>query len=180
MKPIFLIGYMATGKTTLGHALAARTGMRFVDLDDEVEHMAGVTIGEIFELHGQEAFRVMEREALCRLAGCRDVIVACGGGTPCYFDNMDVMNAAGITVWLSASPDRLMRRLVEGKASRPLIAELSDDGIAALVDRHIRERSPWYARAAERFDSSLLETPAEIESTCRRFIENIIDKKSDD
>lgn len=171
---------MATGKTTLGNALAGRTGLKFVDLDMELEREAGATVSEIFACRGQEGFRALERDVLKRVAACSDVIVACGGGTPCYFDNMEVMNAAGVTVWLSVSSDRLLRRLAEGKASRPLIASLSDDEIADLVERHIREREPWYARAAERFDSSLLETPAEVDCTCRRFIEKIIDKITDD
>jgi len=178
MKPIFLIGYMAVGKTTLGRALADRLGLRFIDLDEAVEQRAGMTVSEIFASGGQDGFRVMERDALREVAMCGDSIVACGGGTPCYYDNMALMNGAGTTVWLSASDDRLVSRLVEGRASRPIIAGLPDSEIVALARRQMAVREPYYSRSACRFDSSFLETPEEIEATCRKFIKQIISHKN--
>lgn len=174
MEPIFLIGYMAVGKTTLGRALADRLGLRFIDLDDTVEQHAGMTVGEIFATGGQDEFRVIERDALREVAVGGDSIVACGGGTPCYYDNMALMNGAGTTVWLYASDDRLVSRLVDGRASRPIIAGLSESEIVALARRQMASREPYYSCSAYRFDSSFLETPEEIEATCRKFIKQII------
>lgn len=174
MKPIFLIGYMASGKSTLGRALAARHGVEFIDLDEWIEGEAGLTVREIFDSEGEEGFRSREREALLTLAlhassSQAPVVIACGGGTPCFGDNMAMMNRTGLTILLSASRDRLMNRLREGRASRPLIASLSDEEIEAFADAQLESRSPFYSLAHARFDSSLLENTDEIEATVNEF-----------
>ncbi len=177
MKPIFLIGYMCSGKTTLGRALAVRTGLPFVDLDDLIEERAGCPVKEIFATKGEKAFREMEREALATAATLPDgAIIACGGGTPCYGDNMEFMNGRGLTVHLVVSDnDRLLTRLREGKAKRPLIAHLSDGEIESFITGQMASRRPYYTRAAEEFDSSRLENEAEVEETVSMFISKFID-----
>ena len=107
MKAIFLIGYMGSGKSTLGKALAQRCDIRFIDLDDYIEERAGKKIREIFAEDGEAAFRDLERRMLLEVSDMDNVLVACGGGTPCFGDNMELMNSRGITVLLQTSHERL-------------------------------------------------------------------------
>ncbi|MCM1406525.1 MAG: shikimate kinase, partial [[Clostridium] fimetarium] len=110
--PVYLIGFMGSGKTTLGRALAAANpALRYVDLDEEVERRAGMSVREIFARHGERRFRQLESEALRDFASERNLIVGCGGGTPCQPGNMGFMNARGLTVLLRASDEALLRRL---------------------------------------------------------------------
>ncbi|MDE6557045.1 MAG: shikimate kinase [Duncaniella sp.] len=181
MKPIFIIGYMASGKSTLGRALADRFGIDFVDLDEWIESDAGMTVSGIFAAEGEEGFRRREREALMTLAtGAAENrvgrVIACGGGTPCFGDNMEVMNACGLTVWLKPSRERLMNRLREGRSTRPLIASLSDDELEAFADTQLGLRASSYGRATETFDSSMLENEAEIEATSQRFYNRFLSR----
>ena len=98
-RQIFLIGFMGAGKTTLGRALEARLpGWRYIDLDEEIERGAGMSVPKIFALYGEKQFRRMERRALEGVLDRSRVIVGCGGGTPCFFDNMELMNRSGMTV----------------------------------------------------------------------------------
>jgi len=172
-KTIFLIGYMGCGKTTLGQAVARRTGVPFTDLDEYVEAKAGMSISEIFALRGEAAFRQMEREALEELAsppGTGAAIVACGGGTPCFGDNMELMNRLGTTVHLTASHARLLERLAVARAHRPLIASLSDDELGRFIAEKYAERLPWYSQAAVEFDADRLDDAGQVEETSRKFI----------
>ena len=100
MKRIFLIGYMGAGKTTVGKVLAERLGLSFIDLDFYVEGRFHKTIPQLFAERGEAGFRELERRMLREVAEFEDVLVSCGGGTPCFFDNMDFMNRAGQTVYL--------------------------------------------------------------------------------
>lgn len=168
---IFLIGYMGCGKTTLGRALAERCAVEFTDLDDYIEARAGMSIPEIFARQGEGAFRQLERAALEAMAdggGWR--VVACGGGTPCFGDNMALMAGIGTTVFLDPPPERLIERLAAARSGRPLIAALSDDELPPFVEAQLAKRLPHYSQAAERFDSSRLEDELQIEATCREFI----------
>jgi len=109
MKPVFLIGYMGCGKTTLGEPLARHMGLQFVDLDDYIERKYSMSAKEIFNTLGEPAFRRIESEALAKVAtDARNVVVACGGGTPLVPANMELMNRLGITVWLQASVERIV------------------------------------------------------------------------
>ncbi len=174
MKPIFLIGYMGTGKSTLGHAVSGLTGIRFVDMDDLIEERAGMSVREIFSSRGEDEFRRLERDTLIELASQEDVIIACGGGTPCFNDNMELMNGSGVTVWLQAPIEVLHRRLVEGRNKRPLIAGMKDDELYRYIIGALRSREIFYASATDRFDSCRLETAEEINETASRFINQFI------
>ena len=171
MKPIFLIGYMGCGKTTLGEVLARQMGLRYIDLDEFIEQRQGMTITEIFDEMGENRFRELETECLGEVAAMTDVIVGCGGGTPCHGDNMDLMNQAGITVWLTTSPERLTARLLlpNQKAKRPKVASLPDDAVLFLVERELQARTPYYAQALLQFDSTDIETAEATERTARRL-----------
>jgi shikimate kinase / 3-dehydroquinate synthase len=121
-SPVFLIGFMATGKSTVGRLAAERLGRRFVDLDDVIEERAGRRIGEIFRQEGEEGFRRREAQALAVVAGEPDAVVACGGGAPCFGDNLERMRGAGIVVALRASLAEILRRAaLPGEPERPLL-----------------------------------------------------------
>lgn len=168
-KPIFLLGFMGAGKTTLGQAVHTSTGIPFVDLDQAIEQRMGMSVRDIFDKMGEAQFRSLEREAL-RDSAQAPGLVACGGGTPCQPGNMELMNSIGTTVWLRADKDVLVRRLRIAAAQRPLIATLSDDELAMFVDETLRLRTPNYACAAHIFDSSQLETPLQVDTAVRHFI----------
>lgn len=170
--PLYLIGFMACGKTTLGEALAARMPVcRFVDLDDAVEDMAHATIPEIFAHDGEAAFRALESEALRKFSE-PGAIIACGGGTPCQGGNMDFMLATGTVAWLVADDDVTIRRLRLARGQRPLVDKLLDDSdalrqqIAALKAK----REPHYSRAHFTFDSNRLEDEEQIADSVEKFM----------
>jgi shikimate kinase len=142
--PIFLIGFMASGKTTVGRLLAERLDWTFVDLDKVIEEGAGTTVAEIFAAEGEDGFRKRETAALKEVARRRKTVVASGGGAPCRDENIEVMLAAGRVFWLEVSAEDAVARA--GKASgRPLLDEAADPVAAArkLLDA----RRPFYARA---------------------------------
>lgn len=172
---------MASGKTTLGRALADATGRRFVDLDEYITERQGQSVSEIFSTRGEDAFREMEREALSAVVACTDtpMIVACGGGTPCFGDNMERMSAAGTTVWLDAPVEVLLRRLRLERSARPLVAPLDGGGeLERFVSENLERRRPYYSKAAYCFDSSWLESEQEIAESVSRFLE-LIDKSAE-
>ncbi len=169
---------MAAGKSTLGRALAAsRPGLRFIDLDSEVEAAAGRSIAEIFAVEGEEAFRRLESEALRRVAA-PDTVIACGGGTPCQAANMDFMLEAGEVIWLRADIDITVRRLLEAEeGSRPLVDRFrsSPEMLRAEALRMQADRAPHYSRATAIFDSSRLDTAEEIAGSVALFLNRFID-----
>lgn len=169
MKPIFLIGYMGSGKTTLGRALAKATGLGFIDLDLRIESRFRRSVGQLFAELGEAGFRALERDMLAEVADFSDVIVACGGGTPCFHDNMDLMNAAGLTVRLVASEPVLLRRLMAGQAKRPLLAGKSPDELRRFIAASLAEREPHYSRARASFGSDRLESKEQVADSVSRF-----------
>ena len=171
MKPVFLIGYMGCGKTTLGEVLARQMHLRFIDLDEFIEQRCSMSVVEIFDNRGEAFFREMETDALQEVAAMADVIVSCGGGTPCQGDNMAIMNASGITVWLTTSPERITARLLlpEQKCKRPKINTLPPDEVLPLVRAELKARYPHYSQAQLQFDSTDIETAEATERTARRL-----------
>lgn len=170
MQPIFLIGYMAVGKTTFGRALASRLGLEFIDLDFYIEQRFHSTVKEIFASRGEAAFREMESQMLREVGEMTGVVVSCGGGTPCFGSNMDYMNSHGLTVRLTASEDCLVRRLTRKRWKRPLIADKTEDEIRLFIREHQAQREPWYCQASETLESDELENAPEISSTLSVFL----------
>lgn len=162
---------MASGKSTLASALARECALAFVDLDDTVEAAAGVSIPEIFRTQGEEVFRSVEASALRRVAE-PGAVIACGGGTPCFGDNLDFMLSAGTVVCLRASVDTIMRRLLEApQGKRPLIDAYRDD-TGALRERIVHmlaAREPFYSRAHADFDANRLDTADQIADSIALF-----------
>ena len=167
---LYIVGYMASGKTTFGRALAARTGWQFIDLDEETARREGMDAASIIRERGEASFRAAERETLKSTASMKRVIVACGGGTPCHRDNMEFMTLHGITLWLVASPDKITERLLQEPGTRPLIDEVSAAELPAFVASHLRKRQPHYCKAQLRLDAGQLETEEMIRQTVDRFL----------
>lgn len=175
MQPIFLIGYMGCGKTTLGKALGKVLGREFIDLDTYIERRFHATVRQIFAQRGEDGFRDVERRMLHEVADFEDVIVACGGGTPCYFDNMDHMLSRGVTVYLTVPPERIALRLAlpGSRAKRPLIAGKSDEELLAFVVEALAKREPFYSRAQLTFCSERIENAEETMATAHILAEII-------
>ena len=115
MANIYLIGYMGSGKSTAGEQLASKLNYQFIDLDKLIVSEYGQTIPQIFAEKGEASFRAMENNLLKKVIQKSNTVVSCGGGTPCYYDNIDLMNNTGITVYLKMSVDALASRLKQGK-----------------------------------------------------------------
>lgn len=168
---------MASGKTTLGRALAgAVEGLRFIDLDEAIETEAGCSVAEIFATRGEEAFRAMEADVLRRCAA-DGAVIACGGGTPCRRENMDFMLARGTVVRLEASAEVTVRRLTEaGRGKRPLVDEFIGNpaGLMEKVRAMMDARAVHYGRAPFSFDSDRLEDEAQIAEAVVRFSERFL------
>lgn len=145
--PVFLIGYMGCGKSSIGRRVAARTGMRFIDMDSEIESRTGMTVQEFFACRGEEAFREEEREVLGTLVREEDAIIATGGGSPCFFDNMESMNRTGTTIYLNMPAAKLAARLETGKHKRPLLKDKSHEELERFIEKGIKAREPFYSQA---------------------------------
>lgn len=169
MKRIFLIGYMGAGKTTMGKSLAQVMGLEFIDLDNWIEARQHKTIKEIFAEVGEEGFRKLERAGLEEVSTYENVILSLGGGTPCFFDNMEVVNRAGTSVYLKPSEEVLLKRLIKGKHKRPLLAEKSDDEILQVIREQLAWREPYYLKANITFEASHLENKADIIHNAERL-----------
>ncbi len=160
---IFLIGYMGCGKSTLGRRLAADMGIQFIDMDSYIEERNYKTVPQIFAEEGEAEFRKKERKALEELTEFTDVVIATGGGAPCFFDNMELMNQSGVTVFLNIDPTILAGRLLKSKTERPLIKGKSREELIAFIHESLQKRSPFYEKAALQITKPDVETDTVIE-----------------
>ena len=147
MAKIFLTGYMASGKSSTGEKLANQLNYEFIDLDKFVEQEYKMTIPEIFSSKGEKEFRAMEHNALKKVIEKENTVIACGGGTPCYYNNMDLMNNNGTTVYLKLSVDSLVNRLMTAKEKRPLILNKDEKQLREFVNRQLEKREDVYHQA---------------------------------
>ncbi len=144
---IYLIGFMGSGKSTLGKELASRLGCSFLDLDQFIELSCRKSVPEIFRDEGELSFREKERACLGQIAEKDHVVVATGGGAPCFFDNMEFMNRTGCCVFLDVQTGELARRLTNEKADRPLIRGKGPDELVRFIGAMMAERRPYYEKA---------------------------------
>ena len=144
---IYFIGYMGSGKTTLGKELAAQLHYRFMDLDKQIEKKTQKTITTIFSTQGEDKFRVIEKQELHATKMLRNIVIATGGGTPCSFDNMNWMNEHGTTIYLEVSAGVLFYRLVKEKEKRPLLKDLTDVELMEQIVIHLTTRESFYKNA---------------------------------
>jgi shikimate kinase len=144
---IFLIGYMGSGKTTLGKRLAARLGYEFIDLDHAFEEKWGTTIARYFSQYGEDNFRIRESELLKETHYPPRAVISTGGGLPCFFDNMAWMNAHGQTVYIKLNAKVLAGRLENSREERPLLRQKHGDDLVTFIEEKLTEREPFYSQA---------------------------------
>ena len=171
MIRIFLIGYMGAGKTTLGKAFARAMGLTFVDLDWYIEERYHKTVSQIFAERGEDGFRELEKRMLHEASDFENVVISVGGGTPCFFDNMDYMNQMGETVFLDVDNQVLFRRLKVAKQQRPLLANKTDEELMAFIQEALEKRLPHYTKAKHVFNGELLENRYQIQQSVERLKE---------
>ncbi len=157
MRRIIFLGYMGSGKTTIGNALSKDLGIPFYDLDWYIESRMRKSVKQLFESVGEEGFRKIEHNMLHEVAEFENVIISCGGGTPCFFDNIDYLNRQGDTVYLKATPEVLFRHLKMGKTVRPLLLDKTPEEVQTFIGEQLRAREPYYARAKYTLDVSLMD-----------------------
>lgn len=162
MKRVFLIGYMGSGKTTVGKMLAKSLALSFIDLDDFIQNKYRKTIADIFAELGEEEFRKIESRALREVSEIEDVVISTGGGAPCFFDNMKVMNNAGITLYIEVRPEELATRLLASKTVRPLIVGKSKDELIPFISKHLSQRERYYRSAQIIYQSERMTTKEDI------------------
>ncbi|EKU90731.1 shikimate kinase [Bacteroides oleiciplenus YIT 12058] len=160
---------MGAGKTTLGKAFARELGVPFIDLDWYIEERFHKSIRELFIERGEASFRELERTMLHEVAEFEDVIISTGGGTPCFFDNMEYMNGCGQTVFLDVHPDVLFRRLRVATQQRPILQGKTDEDLRAFIVEALEKRAPHYGKASYRFDAGLLESRRQISESVQKL-----------
>lgn len=165
MIRIILIGFMGAGKTTVGKALAAELGVPFYDLDWFITTRYRRSVSEIFAERGEEGFRDLERRMLHETAEFEDIVLSCGGGTPCFFDNMEYMNSLADTIYLKATPEVLQYHLTLGKGIRPLLLEKSPEQALDFIREQLAEREHYYLQAQHVIDVNRMDNFEKI-ATC--------------
>jgi shikimate kinase len=144
---VYIIGFMGSGKSTAGRKLAMSLGWTFVDLDRKIEEVAGKTIPQIFSDDGEEKFRELETSVLQSLKTEVKTIISTGGGTPCHGDNMQIMLATGLTIYLKMTPEQLTSRLLESTGQRPLLKNIPDNKLNEFISKKLASREKWYNKA---------------------------------
>lgn len=149
---IFLVGYMGVGKTTIGKKLAARLNLNFIDLDHFIAEREHQKVAQIIENKGEGFFRILEKKYLEEVCDFENILVSTGGGTPCFFQNMDAINANGRSIFLKLDEKSLINRLLNSRDSRPLLAGKDQEELTTFVKSHLKERLPYYERAHLQFE----------------------------
>lgn len=148
MNRVFLTGYMGSGKSAMGKLLASNLGLSFIDLDNYIEGKFHKTIAQIFKSDGEDSFREKEKICLREVGEFENVVVATGGGAPCFFDNMEYINKQGISIYLKLSPEQLVERLQKGRNGvRPLISGKSPEELKQFITQTLSYRSQFYEMA---------------------------------
>lgn len=164
MKRVYLMGYMGAGKTTVGRVLEKHTGLSFIDLDYYIEGRFLKTIGQIFAEKGEAAFREIERRMLHEVSAFEDVIISTGGGTPCFFDNMEFMNASGMTIYLKVSVEELAKRLETCKHTRPVLQGRSGEELKRFISESLQKRETYYNQSSVIFEAEKMWTESDVEA----------------
>jgi len=147
MNRIFLIGFTGSGKSSIGKKLSNLLHFDFFDTDTEIERISGRSILQIFDEEGEIFFREKERTLIAELSQKDNIVVSTGGGTPCFFDNMQRMNQTGLTIYLHASPNVLKQRITNQKHQKPLLKTVPDEQLTPHITQLLRQREPFYQQA---------------------------------
>ena len=153
MRPIFLVGYMGSGKSTVGKMLSSRLGYQLIDIDTFIENRFHKTIAQLFAERGENGFRDLEHLLLEEVCGFEDTVIATGGGAACFHDNMDLMNRSGLTVYLRVPVNILVERLKHGRSQRPLVSQKSDEELLSFIEGMLQTCDPFYSQAQMIVDS---------------------------
>ena len=171
MKRIIIIGYMGAGKTTVGKCLAKELNMDFYDLDWYIESRMRKTVKQIFDEYGEDGFRKIEHNMLHEVAEFENVIISCGGGTPCFFDNIEYMKQQGETVFLKASPEVLYGHLKMGKTVRPLLLNKTPEEVKIFINEQLEKRNPYYSQAKYTLNVDLMDNYEKIKISVAKIKE---------
>ncbi len=144
---IFLLGFMGAGKSYWGKQLAEHWQVPYYDLDEVIVEAEEMAISDIFATKGEDYFRERESMLLRELSRQDSFLISCGGGTPCFQDNMDFMNEKGTTVWINPSVPAMVERLTRKKSKRPLIQDLDDEDLSDYVEMKLAERRQFYEQS---------------------------------
>jgi shikimate kinase len=144
---IYLIGYMASGKSNFGRKLASKLGYPFLDLDDLFEERYRVSVLDFFEKYDETVFRNLERSLLLETISHDHAVISTGGGTPCFFDNMQVIRQSGVSIYLCWQVNALVQRLMKVKRKRPLLKDLPANELYVKVEMQLKQREPFYNQA---------------------------------
>jgi len=145
--PLTLIGFMSSGKTTIGRQLAAKKGSSFIDLDEYIVQKTGRSIPSIFKKEGEQKFREIENQCLMEVLAIPGLVVALGGGTPCFYDNLEFIKSHSTSVYLQVSAENLARRLEHSPAKRPLLRGKSREVLLAYIKNELEKREVFYLQA---------------------------------
>lgn len=147
MSYIFLLGFMGAGKTTLAKKLASKLAYKWLDSDQEIEKQQGMKVSEIFEVRGEAYFRSLENKFVENLNTNENLIVATGGGLPCFNNLMETLNHLGTTIYLERTPKELFQRVKQATNSRPLIAHKSDEELLEYIETTMEKRREIYLQS---------------------------------
>ncbi len=156
IKKFFLTGFMGSGKTYWGKAWAEENALSFFDLDEQIETISGESVAQIFEKKSENYFREMEKNVLRKFSEKNNFILACGGGTPCFFDNIQWMNEQGTTIYLQSSAGEILQRIKNEIYVRPLLNKINPSELLFFIEQKLKEREPFYKQAKHIFDTNLL------------------------
>ena len=159
MTRIYLIGFMGSGKSTAGKKLAKKLGFNFIDLDNLIEKETQMSISEYFSMFGEEKFRILEEKVLYQSFSFEHSVISTGGGTPCFFDNIEKINLNGISVYLQADIPLIMSRIQNEKNQRPLIKDKSNDELRKYLENLLEKREKFYKKAKITVNAKNLDIP---------------------
>ncbi len=174
-KNIILIGYMGVGKTTLGQSLSRKLNCKFCDLDWFIEENMDKTISQIFAEHGEDGFRRVEQQMLHKVAEKENMVISVGGGTPCFFDNIEFMNEHAKTIYIQASPETLKTHIRMGNSKRPLVDGKTDEEMLQYIIKSLKKREPFYLKAHYKVQIGTITNNEQIDKYVDA-IRNIIDR----
>ena len=183
MIRVILIGFMGAGKTTVGKALGKALGVTFYDLDWYIETRMRKTVKQIFDEQGEEGFRKMEHNMLHEVAEFENIVISCGGGTPCFYDNMDYLNQQGDTVYLKASPEVLYKHLKMAKGVRPLLLNKTPEEVQVYIREELNRREQFYGKAKHILDIDVMDSLDKIQffvEEIKKALKDKQDEKMDD
>lgn len=163
---IYLVGYMGSGKSTVGERLAKALGIPWVDLDTEIESKYKISIAGFFSKYGETAFREVEHKMLADISLKPEAVISTGGGVPCFHNNMELMNATGITIYLEVSPETILARIGPHAHKRPLFQQMNGDDILQKIATHLSLREKYYRQAQMTIDG----TDPDIEALKNRIL----------